>query len=503
MGQTIAASPPRFGVRAKLIVAAAAVVAAINGVAMWRALANVEAQVLADARQRVRLVNYAVERTAVNLMLSGEPDRLQIFVSSLKGHSDIADVRILDREGTVVASSVPSELRTRLSLRGIGLVVPSERQRIIAEHAGEGHFLTVVSPVRNEPMCHRCHSASERFNGTFVVSISIDPLVSRVSGLRRYQLATGTGAVAAMIGALWVLISVMVSRPINRFMSAISQVRRGDLSAVVDVRQRDELGALAQHFNAMVGEIHQARERLEEYHRREIAQAGRLASLGEMLSGLAHEIRNPLAGIIGAMAVFEQSMAEEDPRREVVREVGELVRRLGKTADAILTYARPSPPSFEPIDIHQLLDYSLFLVGADKPRTGVEIVREYAPSLPALVGDPKQLQQVFVNLLLNALQAVGERGRIVVSTADGMDGGVRVTVADDGPGIDPAHRDSIFEPFFTTKANGTGLGLAISRRLLEAHGATISLEDRPKGTAFVVHLPGPPPKADLGRQGPA
>jgi len=170
--------------------------------------------------------------------------------------------------------------------------------------------------------------------------------------------------------------------------------------------------------------------------------------------------------------------------------------RLNKTAESILTYARPSPPSLEPIEIHQVLDYSLFLVGADKAAAGIEVVRQYSRDVPALIGDPKQLQQVFVNLLLNSLQAIDRQGQITVSTGREGQDTVRITIADSGPGIDPAHKVSIFEPFFTTKANGTGLGLAISRRLLEAHGGSIEAEDRSQGAAFVVRLPRRPARAD-------
>jgi signal transduction histidine kinase len=204
----------------------------------------------------------------------------------------------------------------------------------------------------------------------------------------------------------------------------------------------------------------------------------------------------------GAVRVIADELPAADPRKEIMEEILDQVHRLDKTVKDLLIFARPPTPSLAPCDVHQVLDRVLILLADDLAAIAVRIVRAYAPDTPQLEADGKQLGQVFLNLLLNAAQAMPDGGQVTLRTGlyagNGADaepwgpGGqaVEVRVSDNGPGM-PAHVVSnIFTPFFTTKSRGAGLGLSISRRIVEDHGGRIAVESAPgEGTTFRVVLP--------------
>ena len=252
----------------------------------------------------------------------------------------------------------------------------------------------------------------------------------------------------------------------------------------------------------MVDRLEAARSEIEAYHRERLDRAERLATMGELAASLAHEIKNPLAGIDGAIQVMADELPDTDSRKEIMLEVLSQVRRLDKTVRDLLAFARPGRPDVAPCDLHRVLDRTLLLVAGDPEAKRVRVMRNYREDLPRLEADGKQLGQVFLNLILNAVQAMPDGGQVRIGTTlRGAGGGngagplpagaeVEVEIADDGPGI-PAHlRDEIFKPFVTNKHRGTGLGLSVSRRIVEDHGGRITVECPPGGgTTFRVVLP--------------
>jgi signal transduction histidine kinase len=348
-----------------------------------------------------------------------------------------------------------------------------------------------------------------------------------------------TAIVLASGGA--VLMVRLVERPIASLTRVMARVEGGDVEARAELKTRDELGQLAESFNAMVERLEAAQTEIEVYHQQRLARAERLATLGELAASLAHEIKNPLAGISGAVQVLADDLPASDPRKEIMQEVLTQVRRLDKTVRDLLAFARPGKPSVAPCDIHQILDRVLLLLAENPAAKQVRVVRAYRPDIPQFPADGEQLRQVFLNLMLNALQAMPKGGCVTIATsrlhrgqlvkssigqrgrtqdpadsdelANGQldhstnrlaEGGwVEVAVADTGPGI-PSHLlEEIFKPFFTTKHRGTGLGLSVSRRIIEDHGGWIEAESRPgQGATFRVFIPAAPRAGGDGERRP-
>lgn len=212
-----------------------------------------------------------------------------------------------------------------------------------------------------------------------------------------------------------------------------------------------------------------------------------LAAVGELAATVAHEIKNPLAGISGAIQVLRDAIPSESGRREVVTEILEQIRRLDSTVRDLLMFARPATPARQEVDLGETLPRAWGLLSQQADAAGVKLRLEGAAGV-RVPADPHLLHQVWTNLFQNAVEAMPKGGEIRIRVADGPV--VRVEVADQGGGIEPAHAARLFKPFFSTKTRGTGLGLAITRKIIEAHGGTIRIESVPgEGTTVIVEIP--------------
>lgn len=221
------------------------------------------------------------------------------------------------------------------------------------------------------------------------------------------------------------------------------------------------------------------------------ATTRRLAALGEVAASLAHEIRNPLAGISGAIQVLAQDLETDDPRQEILAEVLREIGRLDERVSDLLMYSRPSTPMKALTRPAELLETTRRLLAEDPMVAGVRLHLTAPEDLPPVALDVGQIQQVLVNLILNAVQVLNGEGSIWIDAQADDLGGLRLTVEDSGPGIRPEDLERIFQPFYTTRAQGTGLGLSISRRLVEAHGGTLEAGLGSRGGAqFILRLPG-------------
>lgn len=224
---------------------------------------------------------------------------------------------------------------------------------------------------------------------------------------------------------------------------------------------------------------------------RRMARAEQLALVGEMAAGLAHEVKNPLAGMKGALEIILDDLPEESPHRPILRHVLEEIQRINRIITDLLDYARPRSPSYVQTDVNRLVERVVSAVRVQLANNHIRVDFHPAPELPSLVADPDELQKVVLNLVLNAIQAVRDHGRIVVRTSyDSHERAIKLSVTDDGEGIPPENLDKIFRPFFTTKKRGTGLGLATCQRIVSEYGGTIAVTSEVgKGSTFTVTLP--------------
>ncbi len=221
----------------------------------------------------------------------------------------------------------------------------------------------------------------------------------------------------------------------------------------------------------------------------QLLERERLAAIGELAAMVAHEVRNPLAGIRGGCEILLEGYPDGDSRHDIGVEIIHQVDRLSRTVHDLLLFARPKAMDLVSTDLHGLIDRILRVLG-DDPETGeVEVVRDFGEDVHIIQADGRQMEQVFLNLILNAIQVMNHKGRVTIATRT-LGRQVVVTVSDTGPGIPSDRVAKVFEPFFTTRAQGTGLGLAIVKKIVEAHGGRIEATSLPgSGARFTATLP--------------
>jgi signal transduction histidine kinase len=302
-------------------------------------------------------------------------------------------------------------------------------------------------------------------------------------------LVAGAGAVA-ICGALLVVLTYTVQRPMVELQQKIARLGSGDLSVAVSFSHRnDEIGDLGRNFNQMVQQLRESRTEIERLHRTQMSRAEHLATLGELATGLAHEIRNPLAGIAGVIEIIGRDLPSTSPARSVVKDVRQEIARINHIVTDLLQTARPHPPKVHKSDLNTTVEHAVMLGRQQALAKSIEISLVKNPSLPEVEHDSDQIHQLLLNLLLNALQAIDLDGKIKVSVRQHGTAAV-VEVSDNGRGIAPDHLPNIFRPFYTTKGDGTGLGLSLARRIVEDHHGRIDVTSGVgQGTTFAVVLP--------------
>ncbi|HKJ71328.1 MAG TPA: ATP-binding protein [Gammaproteobacteria bacterium] len=306
----------------------------------------------------------------------------------------------------------------------------------------------------------------------------------------------------AGVGALALLVILLLSRwaaagvttPIHRLANKVRRLAEGDLGVRCRSDRTDEVGSLARTFDHLADSLETAQQQRDDAEAK-ACQAAKLASVGELAGGLAHEINNPLNNIRSLATLVERDLPDDRVPERVHRDLRTLrqeCEQCSRIIQGLLNFGRQMEPEFRPLDVIQLMDQTLELLERKAHSSGIRLYREEtAEALPPVLADANQLQQVLVNTVLNALQASREGQEVAVSaTAKG--GCVRVAVADQGAGIAREDQRRIFDPFFSTKAEGqgSGLGLSVSYGIIQRHGGDIRVDSAPgRGTTVTIELP--------------
>jgi two-component system NtrC family sensor kinase len=301
-----------------------------------------------------------------------------------------------------------------------------------------------------------------------------------------------------LVGSLLALtlshyLSQRLSGSVKLLVAGAEQLACGNLDQRVEVRSGDEFQELAETFNAMAEALKARDEQLKEQATRKVMESERLAMVGQLAAGVAHEINNPLTGIVTYSQLLLEKAPGEGSTRSSLQKIVTQANRCRKIVRGLLDFSRQSKPDERPCNVNTVLQECLSLVANQALFQNIEIVRELGDELPPVPMDPSQIQQVFLNLIINAAEATSGPGRLTVTTRMASSGrSVEVSFADTGCGIKQEDLERVFEPFFTTKGarRGTGLGLAISYGIVKEHRGAISVASEVgKGTTFVVSLP--------------
>jgi two-component system, NtrC family, sensor kinase len=377
------------------------------------------------------------------------------------------------------------------------------RRALAREAAPQESRLAAVRDARTPNLTHEYGAkGAERVEGvadvafggvaaTAAIPKSAAYLASRDLLRNLMWVALGLLVAAALFGVFG---AREVTKHLERLAGATKQIARGDFDTRVNVRSGDEIEALAGSFNDMAGELDRREKALEQAHV-QLVQSEKLAAFGQLGAGIAHEVKNPLAGILACAQISVRSC--EDPKLKNNLELIEKETKRCKTIiENLLRFARQEKAVFDRIDLNAAVEDGLAIVRHQLSLKHVQLESDLAADLPSVQGNANQLQQVIINLVMNAQQAIGDAGgHVKVTTARVAEDALEVRVADDGPGIPHEIQRKIFDPFFTTKptGQGTGLGLSVTIGIVHDHGGTITIESEPgNGATFVIRLPAAP-----------
>jgi two-component system NtrC family sensor kinase len=504
------AGPMQFKISYKLIAAVGGVTAVIIGIFAYLNLKAQKDQLNAELERSAHQLIETVKNSTKYDMLVNQSDVLHRVINTIGGKNGIEKVRIFNKEGRISFSTDAADIGKMLDKKEeacyachaadqpLQRLPISKTTRFLPPSAPE--TLGIIDPIYNEPSCWQsdCHAHSQDQEVLGVLDITMS-LAEVNHGMRTSQMRVlifAIIAIAAVSLMIYLLINSIVLKPVSQMVAATQHVAAGDLSYTVSLKKRDELGELANSFNAMTRQLSEAQRQL--YH------SDKLASVGRLAAGVAHEINNPLTAVLTYSSYLHKRLTDRPEMKEDLEVIVRETKRCREIVKGLLDFARQSTPEKRPIDVNEIVRRAVRILQNQFALHHIELEQNLPPNLPPVSADASQMQQVLVNLFMNADDAIGEKGgRITVTTAvahaDATKGSslspanqyVQIKVRDTGCGIPPGNVSKIFEPFFTTKGQkGNGLGLAMVWGIIEKHDGLITVESEPgKGTAFNILLP--------------
>ena len=324
-------------------------------------------------------------------------------------------------------------------------------------------------------------------------------IVTRVSATVAYLTARQlldnlvfVGLVIILFAAVFgVLISRRITRPLERLSSAVRKIAKGDFDVNVAIKSSDEIGELSTSFNNMAGELKERESSLKNAQHA-LVQSEKMAAVGTLSAGLAHEVKNPLSAVLGYAQLSKRKLGQPEALLKHLDTIEAETRRCNEIIGNLMQFSRQEKGELTQISVNEVVEKSMAIVDHQLGLKSVEIESELADGLPDISGNANQLQQVIMNLMINAQQAMGEEGGTVSLATLIENDSLLITVSDTGPGIEPDVAAKVFEPFYTTKpaGQGTGLGLSVTYGIIQDHGGDISVKRSDSGGAkFVVKLP--------------
>jgi len=480
--------------KSKIILSVSAILAVIIGTGTWINIGYQRAQMESALEDNVLIISNTIEKSLSNAMLDGKSKEVQHILEAVGTYHNIQELKIFSPNGVILKSSKRGLIGRKVDATTQKWFLEGEFKRPI-KRRDEGVF-SVLFPIENTEQCIHCHGSAAKLNGILAVDVSMVQTQEKVGELSKTMVLWAFGITATLALFLGLFLTRFVTDPIQDLIATMERAERG-LEARVQVKSTDDIGRLGEAFNSLLSKLERARRRVERYHYEQMKRADRLASIGEMAAGIAHEIKNPLAGIAGVIQVLKKDIQPGDPKRAVLEEVLSQVDRMDKAVRNLLSFARPPEPKMTLVDVNEIIGKLIDFLSPQFAKHGISAERRLTAGLPWLVLDPDLMQQALLNISLNAIKAMPEGGKFTVETRteapDGeIPGAIKITFSDSGEGISSENLSRIFSPFFTTRQQGTGLGLSITQRIVEQHNGELSVMSTPgRGATFTITLPLP------------
>jgi two-component system NtrC family sensor kinase len=525
---------PPVGLRLRLVVPLAWVLIIYGAFYTYFTAKTQQAEIMEEATvSTLRLAN-TVRRSTRHAMLQSRREDVHKMIEEIGEQPGMDHVRIFNKEGVIAYSSDVQEINRVVDRKAEGcnqchdseqpLTTLDTRKRSRVYDAPGGYrTLAAIEAIYNEPSCWNaaCHAHREdqKLLGVIDIGMSLQDADRRVVRTTRSTVIFGIISTLAVCALGTLLVHRLVNQPVQRLLESTQRVAQGDLDFAIPVTSADEIGQLTRSFVQMTEKLKTAQNQLRGWAQKleeeveiktsdlqraqaQVMRSEKLSSVGLLAAGVAHELNSPLTGILTFAHVLAKRMPEGSEEQQRLQMIAKQAERCATIIRQLLDLARERRPEKKLHDLPGLLDQSIALFEHQPRFAAIKIHRDDDPAVQQVLVDAGQMQQVFVNLLVNAGEAMPDGGQLVIrtrklagNTTSGTSVGgdaVQILFCDTGVGIPPENIRRIFDPFFTSKAvgQGTGLGLAVTHGIIEAHGGSIAVDSTPgEGTTFTITIP--------------
>ncbi len=505
--------------RTKILLSVIVVVVVIEGLFLYLNIRSLSRQILDKTEEEAFNLSETIRLSIRYAMIKDRRDEYQRIIDDVAQRKGIVEVRIFNKSGEITVSSDRSKVGTVVDMKAEAcygchredeakVLLPSDSKTRIY-HTEKQSLLGLINPIYNEPSCYPCHPKNLNVLGVLDTTISLESFEKEKGQIYSRMLISGIISVGVLSLLLSLLLTRVVNRPIDKLLAATKATALGNFDQTIPIHSHDELGELSEAYNNMIFELKKSRDAIEEWTQtlerrveertRELQQvqdqlirAGKMAALGELAAGVAHEINNPLTGVLTFSSLMLKKVDENHPWKKDLENIVQQTTRCRNIVKGLLDFARQRKPDKKESDVHTLINNTLLLLEKQAPFQNIQIIKDFHPDLPKLLIDADQIQQVFMNILLNAADAMGGNAGVLTIQTALKDGKAEISFTDTGCGIPSEHLSKLFDPFFTTKqtGKGTGLGLAISYGIIQSHNGEIEVESQVgKGSTFRIKLP--------------
>jgi two-component system NtrC family sensor kinase len=521
----------------KIILSVVGMILIVNGALAYLFL-GIQRESLNNAILRTASqLSETIKKSIQNDMLENRKEAAYKIMETIGGQEGIEKVRVYNSEGKILFSSGNSTevgrmvdqkaeacFRCHSEARPLERLATSERSRIFfsensEDSRGENHrVLGIINPMYNESGCSsaacHAHPESQKVLGVIDVTMDLSEVDHQIRRARGQVIVASFVSVAAIFVIVAFILFYFIERPVKELVLGTKRISGGDLNHFIGVTTNDEMGHLATSFNQMTMDLQSAHKEIQEGIRNlenkveertrqlkatqsQLLHSEKLAAVGALAATVAHEINNPLTGVYTYIRLMERKIAQDQYGPEEIEKFkGYLdtmrreVERTTAIVQNLLDFTRPKDPARKPMNLVKVVDESLALIANKLSLSNIAVVKFFNP-LPEIQADPAHMKQVFLNLLINACEAMEAGGTLTIRSDHHPETNtVTMSVRDTGSGIEENVRARIFDPFFSTKAKGTGLGLSVVNGIVTRHNGKVDIDSAPgKGTDFRVTLP--------------
>ncbi len=520
----------------KIILSIVGIVAVVNGIQAYQSLSEIEDQLNDMVLRTATQLSETIKKSIQSDMVLNRKEHAYKIMESVGRQEGIDKVRIYNKEGRILFSSDYREINSMVDKRAeacyachsearpLEKLTTSGRNRIFRSagggdlNGGTYRVLGIINPMYNEKPCSaaECHAhpESKKVLGVIDVTMSLAYVDREIADARKRILVSTAISIVLICLIVAFLLFNWIERPIKELVLGTKRVSGGDLDHSIQVTTSDEIGHLASSFNQMTGDLRKAREEIQEGIRNleqkvdertmelkaaqsQLLRSAKLAAVGKLAATVAHEINNPLTGVYTYIKLMERkiehgqtSLSDFDKYRDFLETMRREVERTTAIVQNLLDFTRPKDPIRKQLNLGNIIDESNVLIRNKLSLNNVEVVNRME-DLPEILADPAHMKQVFLNLLVNACEAMENGGTLTISGNHDPDANtVTVSVTDTGVGIEPENLARIFDPFFSTKEKGTGLGLSVVNGIVTRHNGKVDIDSAPgKGTTISITLP--------------